>query len=70
MSNILDCMPVGEEVEIRGLTGDISFEGNGKFHIEGKDVNFARVTLVLGGSGITTGYQLIGRILETAGDGT
>ena len=33
MSNILDCIPIGEEIEIRGPTGEISYHGNGKFII-------------------------------------
>lgn len=70
MSNILDCMPIGEEIEIRGPTGEIEYRGNGLFIIEGKEVRFQRVTLILGGSGITPGYQLIARILETEGDHT
>ncbi|KAI9726877.1 MAG: hypothetical protein M1835_003750, partial [Candelina submexicana] len=70
MSNILDCMPLGEEIEIRGPVGEIEYSGNGKFVIEGKDVQFQRVTLILGGSGITPGYQLIARIVGTAGDDT
>lgn len=70
MSNILDCIPIGEEVDIRGPTGDISYEGNGKFSIEGEERNYKRVTLVVGGSGITPGYQLICRILQAEGDTT
>lgn len=70
MSNILDCMPIGEEVEIKGPTGDITYRGMGKFDIEGKEMTFERVTLILGGSGITPGYQLMARILETKGDKT
>ncbi len=70
MSNILDCMPVGEEIEIRGPTGEIEYCGNGKFSIEGKEMQFQRINLILGGSGITPGYQLIARVLETEGDDT
>jgi nitrate reductase (NAD(P)H) len=70
MSNILDCMPLGEEIEIRGPTGEISYLGNGKFNIEGKEKPFSKVSLVLGGSGITPGYALIARILNEEGDGT
>lgn len=70
MSNILDCMPIGEEIEIRGPTGEIKYSGNGEFVIEGKNMSFQRVTLILGGSGITPGYQLIARILKTKGDDT
>ncbi|KAI8682135.1 Nitrate reductase [NADPH] [Fusarium keratoplasticum] len=70
LSNILDCMPIGEEVELRGPTGEIVYNGNGNFVIEDKECHFDRVSLVLGGSGITPGYSLIARILLTAGDKT
>ncbi|TKA49862.1 hypothetical protein B0A49_12768, partial [Cryomyces minteri] len=70
MSNILDCMPIGEEIEIRGPTGDIVYNGNGMFVIEGKQMTFEKVNLVLGGSGITPGYALIARVLLSAGDKT
>lgn len=70
LSNILDCIPIGEEVEIRGPTGEIVYIGNGEFVIEGKKRNFPKVSLVLGGSGITPGYSLIARILLTQGDMT
>ena len=70
MSNILDCMPIGEEIEIRGPTGEIEYAGNGRFIIESKEMHFHRVNLILGGSGITPGYQFIARVLETEGDET
>ncbi|PVH74043.1 hypothetical protein DL98DRAFT_605724 [Cadophora sp. DSE1049] len=70
MSNILDCIPIGEEVEIRGPTGEISYQGNGKFIIEGKERSFSKVSLILGGSGITPGYALIARILSDKDDKT
>lgn len=70
MSNILDCMHIGEEIEIRGPTGEIEYRGNGVFVIESQERHFQRVTLILGGSGITPGYQLIARVLETPDDKT
>ncbi|KAL5609456.1 hypothetical protein FOVSG1_004137 [Fusarium oxysporum f. sp. vasinfectum] len=70
LSNILDCMPIGEEVELRGPTGEIVYNGNGDFVIEGKDRHFDRVSLVLGGSGITPGYSLLARILLSNNDKT
>jgi nitrate reductase (NAD(P)H) len=63
MSNILDCVAIGEEVEIRGPTGEIVYEGSGKFVIEGKKMTFKNISLVLGGSGITPGYALLARAL-------
>lgn len=70
MSNILDCLPLGEDVDMRGPMGDIIYEGNGRFRIYGEERIFHRVSLVLGGSGITPGYALIARILLTEGDTT
>ena len=70
MSNILDCMPLGEEIEIRGPTGEIVYNGNGSFTIAGKEYTFNRINLVLGGSGITPGYSLIARIMLSRGDKT
>ncbi|KAI5368020.1 putative oxidoreductase, molybdopterin-binding domain, oxidoreductase FAD/NAD(P)-binding protein [Septoria linicola] len=69
MSNILDVMPIGEEIEIRGPTGEIVYNGNGSFTIEDEERKFNKISLVLGGSGITPGYALIARaLLEKEGD--
>lgn len=70
LSNILDVMPLGEEVEIRGPTGEIVYNGNGNFVIEGQEAHFDRVSLVLGGSGLTPGYSLIARVLLSENDKT
>ncbi|KAL3448342.1 hypothetical protein BJX65DRAFT_317526 [Aspergillus insuetus] len=68
MSNILDCLAEGEEVEIKGPAGEIVYEGNGVFKIDEKKMTFERITLVLGGSGVTPGYQVIVRILQSNGE--
>jgi nitrate reductase (NAD(P)H) len=70
MSNILDCMPLGEEIEIRGPTGEIIYNGNGSFTISDKQYQFDKINLVLGGSGITPGYSLIARALLSNDDKT
>ncbi|EAT90548.1 nitrate reductase [Parastagonospora nodorum] len=70
MSNILDCMPIGEEIEIRGPTGEIVYNGNGSFKISGKEYKFNKINLILGGSGITPGYSLIARALLSSDDET
>ena len=70
MSNILDCIPIGEEIEMRGPTGSIVYNERGKFTIDGQNHHFKCVSLVLGGSGITPGYALIARILLTKDDNT
>lgn len=63
MSNVLDCLGEGEEVEVKGPSGEIRYRGNGKFVVDQREFNYDRITLILGGSGITPGYQLIAKIL-------
>lgn len=70
MSNVLDCMPIGEEIEIRGPTGEIEYTGNGSFTISDKKYTFNRINLVLGGSGITPGYALLARAMLSSEDKT
>ena len=70
MSNILDCMPLGEEIEIRGPTGEIVYNGNGSFTISGNEYKFDKINLILGGSGITPGYSLIARAILSEDDDT
>ncbi|KAJ5514912.1 hypothetical protein N7463_004464 [Penicillium fimorum] len=64
MSNILGCLHPGEEIDVKGPIGEIKYVGQGKFKIDDKEYHFRNVSLVLGGSGITPGHQLISRILR------
>lgn len=70
MSNILDCLRDGEEVEVKGPSGEIRYHGNGCFSVDGKEYNFDNVSLILGGSGVTPGYQVITKILRNGNDKT
>jgi len=69
-TNFLYTMPIGEKVDVCGPTGEIEYLGNGKFNIEGKEKTFSKVSLILGGSGLTPGYQLLARILKSKDDKT
>lgn len=70
MSNILDCLRIGQEVEVKGPAGDIRYHGNGEFMIENTSYKFNNITLILGGSGVTPGFQVISRILRDENDKT
>ncbi|KAK1141843.1 hypothetical protein N8T08_008355 [Aspergillus melleus] len=70
MSNILDCLREDQEIEITGPTGEIRYQGNGKFLIDDVECHFDRIQLILGGSGITPGYQVIAHILSSPEDKT
>ena len=69
-SNLLYKLELGETVSVSGPSGDIIYKDSGKFNIEGKDRSFSKVNLILGGSGVTPGYQLLHRVLECKGDRT
>lgn len=43
MSNVLDCIPLNDEIEARGQTGEIEYRGNGLRIIEGQKMRFSRV---------------------------
>ncbi|KAF2765100.1 hypothetical protein EJ03DRAFT_378103 [Teratosphaeria nubilosa] len=60
-SNILHEMSIGQEMEMKGPMGDIIYNGRGHFTIRGETKPFKRISLVLGGTGLTPGYSLIAR---------
>lgn len=50
---------------MKGPAGQIKYTGNGRFLIDEVEHSFDNVSLILGGSGITPGFQLIARILSS-----
>lgn len=61
-SNFLYALPIGEQIDVNGLTSEIEYLGGGRFIIEAKEITFSKVSLIVGGSGLTPGYQLIAKI--------
>ncbi|KAI2830414.1 hypothetical protein CBS63078_3819 [Aspergillus niger] len=70
MGNILDCLREGEEIEVKGPSGAIRYLGHGTFAVDDKEYSFENVSLIVGGSGVTPGYQIIARILGNKQDKT
>ncbi|PCH32962.1 hypothetical protein WOLCODRAFT_147072 [Wolfiporia cocos MD-104 SS10] len=68
LSNYLDVMQEGEEIDIRGPNGHIIYKGHGEFEVDGKSHRFKKVNLVSGGSGLTPHWQLIHAILSDKSD--
>jgi NAD(P)H-flavin reductase len=58
------------QMQTRGPTGEIVYNGNELFTISGHEHRFDKVNLVLGGSGITPGYSLIARAMLSSSDKT
>jgi nitrate reductase (NAD(P)H) len=61
---------MGEFVDVCGPSGEVKYKGRGKFEIEGQEKTFSKISLVLGGSGLTPGFSLLGRIFEDEDDET
>ena len=53
MGNYLDVMEEGEEIDIRGPLGEITYEGRSEFKIGEQSKEFKQINLIAGGSGIT-----------------
>lgn len=70
MSNILDCLRPDEEIEVKGPSGSIRYRGNGRFVIDDRQYDFDNISMILAGSGITPGYQVIAKILQDSADTT
>ena len=69
-SNILANIPIGEQVDMRGPKGNIIYRGRGRFSIFGKERRFKRVSLVLGGTGLSPGFSLLARSILDSEDKT
>lgn len=69
-SNILANIPVGEQVDMRGPRGDVVYLGRGRFSVSGREKHFRRVSLVLGGTGLSPGFALLARSILDPQDET
>jgi nitrate reductase (NAD(P)H) len=75
MSTLLANTPLHSQIDIRGPTGEITYLGGGRFTLDASPQQqnhpprvFKRISLVLGGSGITPGYALLARIVLGSGE--
>ncbi|KAG0480116.1 hypothetical protein HPP92_010974 [Vanilla planifolia] len=64
MSQHLESLAIGSELEIRGPVGDIEYTGRGNFLVDGKPRFARRLAMVAGGTGITPVYQVIQAVIE------
>lgn len=72
MSTLLANTPLHSRIDIRGPTGEITYLGKGRFKLSASTTEqpkeFKRISLVLGGSGITPGYALLARAVLGEGE--
>ena len=53
LSQHFDSLEIGDEMEVKGPIGHITYNGRGNFKIHGNDVKLNEVGLISGGTGIT-----------------
>ncbi|GLV31970.1 uncharacterized protein CBL_07730 [Carabus blaptoides fortunei] len=76
MSQHLEGLKIGDSIDVRGPSGRLNYNGNGKFSIKKlrKDppvaVNVKRVSMIAGGTGITPMLQLIRHMCRDPKDNT
>jgi nitrate reductase (NAD(P)H) len=59
LSQYMDKMKVGDELDFRGPTGAIIYEGQGVFSIRGEKRRYQKIGCLSGGTGVTPCFQLM-----------
>lgn len=70
MSQHLDSLPLGSEIEVKGPLGHIEYTGRGHFLVDGKQKKAKKLAMLAGGTGITPIYQVAQAILKDPEDET
>ncbi|KAG7024645.1 hypothetical protein SDJN02_13463, partial [Cucurbita argyrosperma subsp. argyrosperma] len=70
MSQHLDSLPLGSEIEVKGPLGHIEYTGRGHFLVDGKPKKAKKLAMLAGGTGITPIYQVAQAILNDPEDET
>lgn len=65
LTNILDSLRMGEEIEIKGPSGSIRYQGGGAFNIDERQYKFDRLLFIVGGTGVLPGFQVLARVLRS-----
>merc|ERR1719247_2504667 len=59
LSQYMDNMKVGDELDFKGPTGKIVYDGNGVFDIKGEKRKYKKIGCISGGTGVTPCFQLM-----------
>jgi len=70
MSQHLDALKIGDELEMRGPVGEFEYLSNGNFLLEGEECSANRFNMIAGGTGITPVMQIAAEILRNPDDKT
>ena len=70
VSQYLDSLAIGDEIDISGPFGLIEYKGRGVFSASRKDRQVKHVGMIAGGTGITPMLQIINAVLKDTQDNT
>lgn len=70
MSQHLDSLPIGSDLDVKGPLGHIEYTGRGNFLVHGKHRFAKKLAMLAGGTGITPIYQVAQAILKDPEDHT
>jgi nitrate reductase (NAD(P)H) len=70
MSQYLDTLKIGDELEMRGPVGEFEYLANGEFLLDGEEANARCFNMIAGGTGITPVMQIAAEILRHPEDKT
>ena len=70
MSQYVDTLKIGDELEMRGPVGEFEYLANGNFILDGEDSKARCYNMVAGGTGITPVMQIAAEILRHPEDKT
>lgn len=70
MSQYLDSLKIGDELEMRGPVGEFEYLANGEFLLDGEESKATAYNMIAGGTGITPVMQVASEILRHPEDKT
>lgn len=70
MSQYVDSLNIGDELDFRGPVGEFEYHANGKFLLDGEECSATNFNMVAGGTGITPCMQVAAEILRHPADQT
>lgn len=70
MSQLLDSMQIGDEIEVKGPLGEFNYKSDGAFTWHGKPRDCTHISMIAGGTGLTPCWQVANAILRDPSDKT
>ncbi|CAL5220115.1 g2068 [Coccomyxa viridis] len=70
MSQYLESLPIGGEMEVKGPLGHFHYLGRSRYTLDGAPHTAKHISMIAGGTGITPMYQVIKAVLKQADDDT